>query len=90
MRMDFNWLERSALTLSNNLWWCNGKPLYRLARAEYVGEDKLSEIQSKYSQELGSVIGEAKFMDASKRDYRLVPGSLGTKMASDGGCIGAR
>jgi len=90
MRMDFNWLERSALTLSNNLWWCSGKPLYRLARAEYVGEDKLSEIQSKYSQELGSVIGEAKFMDASKRDYRLAPGSLGTKMASDGGCIGAR
>ncbi len=48
----------------------------------------------RYQETMGldrnSHLGQVQFVDESKRDYRLVEGSFGSNLASDGGPVGAR
>ena len=54
------------------------------------GEDEFARYKSETGLDANSVWGLPVFVNPSKRDYRLKPGSFGTKLATDGGPLGAR
>ncbi len=82
---------RSGLVHDHNLYWNEESvPVMRwgpwgrqksLPWADYVKDLQM---------DLHSAFAEPQFVDPSRRDYRLRPGSPGLTLASDGGPVGAR
>ena len=95
---------RSGAVFSHNLYWVpenfvyryEGKDLpYRVCRTNETdrvfgaGAKEFARYQKVMNMDTTSLYGEPRFISEKDRDYGLVPGSLGTKAASDGGPVGA-
>ena len=88
VRMENDW--RKGLTMCNNLFFQKEKPVVRwLSKTNYAPTD-FARYQSELGMDAGSVMAEPTFVDPAAHDYRLAPQSPGTKLATDGGPVGAR
>jgi hypothetical protein len=65
------------------------KSLAHVNRAD-VGAAEFARYQKETGMDGDSAYGEPRFVNEACRDYRLVPGSFGSDLASDGGPVGAR
>ncbi len=69
----------------------SGNPKIRTEPGSWgAGPEEFARYCREFAIDAGSVYGEPRFVNESARDYRLVPGSFGTNLASDGGPLGAR
>jgi len=87
-RMENDW--RKGLSMHNNLYWSPDKPVLRWLGKTYYAATDFSRYQSELGMDANSLRAEPQFINPDARDYRLKPGSPGTKLATDGGPVGAR
>ena len=103
VRVFTDW--RSGAVFDHNLYWVPENTLYRYEGSDLpyrvsrtneadrvfgAGAEEFARYQKTMKVDVSSVYGEPQFVDEKGRDYRLRPGTLGTKAASDGGPVGAR
>ncbi len=87
-RMGNDW--RSGLVMRNNLLYQREGPIMRWLTKNYYAKDDFQKYQRELKLDANSVFAAPAFRDAAQRDYTLMPGSAGEKLATDGGAVGAR
>lgn len=87
-RMENDW--RSGLKMHNNLLFQEEKPIMRWLTKNYYGKDEFTKYQQKLKLDQKSMFAKPEFVNPEVRDYTLKPGSPGTTLATDGGCVGVR
>ncbi len=84
-----DWLK--DLDMDYNLWWQESDaPFFRMRMKDGWSflKTQLEECRAKTGQDKHSVFGKPEFVDSAAGDYRLKPGTLGTKSSSTGGVVG--
>ena len=101
-RMFNDW--RKGLLLQNNLYFIPENKIFEYhahardrasdPNAKTVhypaGPEAFARYQREMGMDEGSIFAEPQFVDPANHDYRLKPGTVGTKAATDGGPVGAR
>ncbi len=88
VRMESDW--RSGLTMQNNLYYQAEKPLFRWLGRNFFAANEFARYQQELGMDSGSLFAAPQFVDPAARDYRLKPGTPGTKLSTEGGVVGAR
>ena len=87
-RMENDW--RAGLLMQNNLLYQDEKPIMRWLVKTYYGKDDFTKYRQELQLDQTSQFAKPEFGDPAKRDYTLKSGSVGTTLATDGGCAGVR
>jgi len=84
---DWQPAQLAVLDMDRNLWCQPAGEMIRLKSARYTMA-QFAEYQKEQGMELHSVAAQPRFVDAARHDYRLAPGSPGTRAGAASGDSG--